>query len=84
MAKRTCGDGASVHGFRATLRSFMADKEAPFEVAESVLAHAGGALQQAYQRSNMVERRRPWMQRWADFLENRDAANVVPFQRTAS
>jgi integrase len=78
QAKRTCGDSASVHGFRATLRSWMADHEVPFEVAESVLAHAGGALKQAYQRSDLCERRRPWMQRWADFLDGKDAANVVP------
>jgi integrase len=84
QAKRTCGDGASVHGFRATLRSWLADHEAPFEIAEAVLAHAGGALKQAYQRSDLSERRRPWMQRWADFLDGKDAANVVPLRRPSS
>ncbi len=36
---------------------------APFEVAEQCLAHVtGNAVVQAYQRSSMLERRRPLMQ----------------------
>ena len=54
---------------------------APFEVAEQALAHVtGSAVVQAYQRSSMLERRRPLMQAWADFVTGTDASNVVPLR----
>jgi hypothetical protein len=56
----------------------MADSGVEFELAEACLAHAiGNAVVQAYQRSSMLERRRPIMQNWASFLTGKDAANVV-------
>jgi hypothetical protein len=36
---------------------------------------------QAYQRSAMLERRRPVMQVWAAFLAGGAEANVVPLKR---
>ena len=35
----------------------------------------------AYQRSNMLERRRPTMAAWADFLEGGTSAKVIPLTR---
>jgi integrase len=70
------------HGFRASFRSWCADQGVAFEVAESALAHApGSSVVQAYQRSAMLERRRPVMQAWAAFLAGGAEANVVPFKR---
>ena len=51
------------------IRSWIADNGVEFELGEACLAHAvGNAVVQAYQRSSMLERRRPVMQAWAAFL----------------
>jgi integrase len=70
MAMRRLGAGAfTVHGMRSAARSWMADQGVPFELAEACLAHApGDAVVQAYQRSSMLERRRPIMSAWANFV----------------
>jgi integrase len=68
----------TVHGFRAAMRSWAADNGVEFELAEQCLAHAvGNSVVQAYQRSSLIERRRPVMQRWADFLAGKGTAKVV-------
>ena len=73
MLMRRMGAGEfTVHGFRSAARSWMADNGVEFELAEQCLAHAvGNGVVQAYQRSSLLERRRPVMQRWADFLGGR-------------
>jgi integrase len=80
MAMRRLGVGhLTVHGMRSASRSWMADNGVEFELAEACLAHAvGNAVVQAYQRSSMLERRRPVMQAWASFLTGEgDATKVV-------
>jgi integrase len=84
MSVRVTDGRASPHGFRATVRSWMANEGVPFDIAETVLAHAKEKIVAAYQRSNMVEVRRPIMERWAQFLSGEDlsaAKNVVPMVR---
>ena len=73
------GAGAfTVHGFRASFRSWAADNGVEFELAEACLAHSvGNGVVQAYQRSSMIERRRPVMQRWADFLAGKGGTKIV-------
>jgi integrase len=72
----------TVHGFRSAARSWMADQGVAFELAEAALAHqVGNAVVQAYQRSSMLERRRPIMSAWSAFVTGDEAANVVPFAR---
>jgi hypothetical protein len=62
----------------------MSDHGTPFEVAESVLAHAKSKVVAAYDRSKMVERRRPVMEQWASFLSGESGtAEVVPLRRAA-
>ena len=58
----------TVHGFRASFRQWCAEQTSyPREVAEQSLAHVSGdATEQAYQRSDLLEKRRPLMQAWAD------------------
>ena len=76
MLMRRLKIDATVHGFRASARSWMADQGVQFEVAEAALAHTvGTAVVAAYQRSSMLELRRPVLQRWADFICPAD--NVV-------
>ena len=53
--------------------------EVPDAVAEAALAHkTGDAAEQAYARSDMLEKRRRMMQEWADYLDGlRHSSNVV-------
>jgi integrase len=71
----------TVHGFRSAARSWMADQAVAFELAEACLAHqVGNAVVQAYQRSSMLERRRPIMSAWADFVTGKTNDNVLPLR----
>jgi len=57
------------HGFRSAFRSWAADNEAPGELAEAALGHVlRNQVEAAYQRSDLLERRRPLMQDWADYV----------------
>ena len=75
------GLNVTVHGFRSSARSWMADQGVAFEVAEAALAHTTGGVVAAYQRSSMLERRRPVMAAWAAYVTGSDASNVVPLRR---
>jgi integrase len=64
------GTGATVHGFRSSFRDFVADRtDFPSEIAEQALAHTvGSAVERAYRRTDMFEKRRQLMQTWSDFV----------------
>ncbi|MEO0939884.1 MAG: tyrosine-type recombinase/integrase [Pseudomonadota bacterium] len=60
---------ATIHGFRATLRTWMDDHDVPFELGEVALAHqVGNAASRAYLRSKAVERRLPLMEEYAKLV----------------
>ena len=69
---RDCGlaDRATVHGFRTCFRTWASEcTNAPHAVMELSLAHAvGSSVEQAYARSDLIEKRRVLMQAWADFV----------------
>lgn len=69
---------ATVHGFRSTFRDWASDvTNAHREVAEACLAHSvGNAVEQAYARSDLLERRVGLMQRWAGFVAKVDGKVV--------
>ena len=60
------------HGFRSSFRDWAAEMtDAPHAVMELALAHkVGSAVEQAYARSDLFEKRRSLMQEWADFIAN--------------
>ena len=66
---RRCAEGrATVHGLRSTFRDWCADRGEDRELAEVALAHTvGDSTERAYARSDLLERRRKMMQRWANF-----------------
>ena len=72
-AWRSCGGGrTTVHGMRSAFRDWCGEQGEDRELAEIALAHAiGDATEQAYARSDLLERRRGLMQRWADHLAGR-------------
>lgn len=60
---------ATVHGFRSSFRDWCSENGVAREIAELCLAHLiGNAVEQAYARSTVLNRRREVMQSWADFL----------------
>lgn len=61
---------ARPHGFRSTLRTWLTDQtDASYEVGETILAHqVGTKVHRAYQHSDLLEQRRPYMERWAEYL----------------
>lgn len=63
------------HGLRSTFRQWAAEQGYPRDMAEIALAHfIGSEVERAYQRSDMLERRRDMMAAWAAFLRG-DVAN---------
>ena len=67
---REHGVDATVHGFRSTFRDWASEQtDAPHAVMESALAHTvGNAVEAAYARSDLFDKRRELMQRWAEFV----------------
>ncbi len=69
----------TVHGFRSTFRDWAAEvSNFPRELAESTLAHTlGNKTEAAYQRGDLLEKRRKMMQAWADYCDIQEAADVL-------
>jgi integrase len=67
MLKKMDRANVTVHGFRATFRTWAAEQtHYPKEMAELALSHTvGSEVEQAYQRSDLFERRRALMRDWA-------------------
>lgn len=68
------------HGLRSTFRDWVAERtQYPGDMAEVALAHRiSSAVEAAYRRGDMIEKRRRMMRDWADFLSGRArAGNVV-------
>ncbi|WP_367647177.1 tyrosine-type recombinase/integrase [Ruegeria arenilitoris] len=73
------GMTARPHGFRSSLRTWAEETGQPFEVAETALGHVvGNMVERVYRRSDLIERRRPFMAAWADYVTGKGAADVVP------
>jgi hypothetical protein len=87
-AKQQLGFGATLHGFRSCFRDWVATKTRfARELAEYALDHAeavGDATERAYQRDDLLDRRRPMMADWARFLDCPPAGNVTPMPLKAA
>ncbi|WP_208438719.1 tyrosine-type recombinase/integrase [Bartonella grahamii] len=61
---------ACPHGFRSSLRDWLAETtDAPYEVAETILGHTvGGKVERAYRRTDYLEQRRVYMDKWAAYV----------------
>ena len=73
-----------MHGFRSSFRDWAGNEtHFPRELAEAALAHVvGDKAEQAYRRSDALEKRRALMEAWAQCCEPREAAdNVTPLRR---
>lgn len=74
------GRPAVPHGLRSTFRNWTAERGYDRDMAELALAHdVAEAVERAYRRSDMIERRRAMMEAWADFLDGKQGQAVVQF-----
>ena len=59
----------TMHGCRSTFNDWAADNNFPRNLIQKSLMHTlGNKVEEAYQRSDLLEQRRPLMQAWADAL----------------
>ena len=73
----------TVHGFRSSFRDWAAEQtNFPRQVVEAALAHVvGDATEAAYLRTDLLDRRRPLMETWAQHCAHVGVkANVVPMR----
>ena len=79
LRKTGLAERSTVHGFRSAFRDWAAEcTSAPHAVMELSLAHAvGSSVEQAYARSDLIEKRRVLMQAWSDFVAG-DASEMLP------
>ncbi|MBR0809354.1 integrase arm-type DNA-binding domain-containing protein [Bradyrhizobium japonicum] len=82
---RNGGEDFTVHGFRSAFRTWGSERtSAPRELLEIALAHdVGDATEQAYKRTDLIEKRRKVMTQWATHINSPPASadrKVVAFR----
>jgi integrase len=85
--KRLGIEGTTLHGFRSSFRDWCSELGGIDDnVAELSLNHkVGNAVQQAYFRSTLLDKRRVALTAYADWLSGREpASNVVPLRTGAA
>ena len=72
-------DRAVVHGFRSSFRSWASEKtNADFATCELCLGHhIGSAVERAYRRSDLYDKRARLLQSWADYITASERGKVV-------
>jgi integrase len=70
---------ARPHGFRSSFKTWCVETtDMPEVVVETSLAHVvGNKVERSYRRTDLLERRRPLMTRWADHVTGRNASEVI-------
>jgi integrase len=89
----TMGADFTIHGFRSSFRDWAGEQTSyAREVIEHALAHAvGNAVEQAYSRSKLLQKRRRLMTEWEGFVATAmattvpsiSAGSVVPIRKGA-
>jgi integrase len=83
LLRRMGRGGLTAHGFRSTFRDWCAEAtNYPREIAEAALAHTlRDKTEAAYQRGDLMEKRRRLMADWAAYCARRaPAGQVVPLR----
>ncbi len=70
---------ARPHGFRTSLRVWLSEAtDAPYEVAEMMLAHSVGTKTgKTYDRTDRLEQRRSLLARWAQLVSGKTGGQIV-------
>lgn len=84
LLRRMKVEGATVHGFRSAFRDWASEATSVSrEVAEISLAHrVGNAVERAYRRSDLIEKRRELMAAWSKYVVGA-AENVIELSKQA-
>lgn len=78
------GRPAVPHGLRSTFRDWCAERGVERDMAEIALSHTvGSAVERAYRRSDMFDRRRALMETWARFLLGAEGSVIALGARAA-
>jgi integrase len=79
MTLRRIGVEITVHGFRSSFRDWAGNETGfPRELAEAALSHViGDKAEQAYRRSDALEKRRALMDAWAAYCDPERLTNVL-------
>jgi integrase len=79
---------ATPHGCRSTFRDWVAERtNFPDHIAELALAHSvGSAVEKAYKRTDLFDRRRKLMDAWAEYCTTKPvkAGKVIPLKAGAT
>ena len=80
---RMKADTVTVHGFRSSFRDWAGNETSyPRDLIETALAHViGDKAEQAYRRSDALEKRRKLMETWAMHCDPARTAKVLPLRR---
>lgn len=83
LLRRMKRDDLTVHGFRSTFSDWAAETGRPTDIREAALAHVlASKTEAAYQRGDLLDRRRRLMADWARFATSTEpTGEVVPMQR---
>ncbi|MCK1403940.1 site-specific integrase [Bradyrhizobium sp. 76] len=83
VLRRLKVEDATVHGFRSSFRDWAGNETTyPRDLIETALAHVlGDKAEQAYRRSDALEKRRKLMEAWAGYCEPKRLANVLQMRR---
>jgi integrase len=74
----------TAHGFRSTFSDWAAETGKASDIKEAALAHTlGDKTVAAYQRGDLLERRRELMEAWAAYIE-KPPAGVVPLRQVGA
>lgn len=76
LFRRMDRTGFTTHGFRSAFRDWADESaRADRKVAEMALAHdVGSAVERAYARSDLFERRRELMDTWAAYIHSKETS----------
>jgi integrase len=83
MLRRMKIEDATVHGFRSSFRDWAGNVTTfPREVTETALSHViGDKAEQAYRRSDALDKRRKLMEAWATYCEPKANSNVLQLRK---
>ncbi|MDO8884930.1 site-specific integrase [Pseudotabrizicola sp.] len=72
LLRRMQAESVTIHGFRSTFRDWASENtDFPREVIEMSLSHkVGSAVERAYARSDLLEKRRALMAQWSRFVSS--------------
>jgi integrase len=75
MLLRSMGYDITIHGFRATFKTWASERTTfQREVVEAALAHVNGdKTEDAYNRTDLLQKRARLMAAWADFCGQKQA-----------